>query len=51
MLDDFVVYGTINDCNNQIKRFIDMGIDLPILQLNPINDKNGELNYKDFLKL
>ena len=24
MLDDFVVYGSVNDCNNQIKRFIDV---------------------------
>jgi 5,10-methylenetetrahydromethanopterin reductase len=51
MLDDFVVYGTVNDCNYQIKRFIDEGINLPILQINPINDKNGELDFKDFLKL
>ncbi len=51
MLDDFVVYGSVNDCNIQIKRFLDTGINLPILQINPINDKNGELNFKDFLKL
>ncbi|MDQ6724436.1 MAG: LLM class flavin-dependent oxidoreductase [Thermoproteota archaeon] len=51
MLDDLVVYGSVNDCNNQIKRFMNTGIDLPILQMNPVNDKNGELNYKDFLEL
>jgi 5,10-methylenetetrahydromethanopterin reductase len=51
MLDDLVVYGSVNDCNFQIKKFIDTGIDLPILQINPIEDKNGQLNYKDFLEL
>ncbi len=51
MLDDLVIYGTVNDCQNQIKRFIDAGIDLPILQINPINDKEGNINYKDFLEL
>jgi alkanesulfonate monooxygenase SsuD/methylene tetrahydromethanopterin reductase-like flavin-dependent oxidoreductase (luciferase family) len=51
MLDDFVIYGSINDCQSQLKRFIDTGIDLPILQINPIKDKDGELNYKDFLEL
>lgn len=51
MLDDIVVYGSVTDCQNQIKRFINTGIDLPILQMNPIDDKNGELNYRDFLEL
>ncbi|MBA3750801.1 MAG: LLM class flavin-dependent oxidoreductase [Nitrosopumilus sp.] len=51
MLDNFVVYGSVNDCNYQIKRFINTGIDLPILQINPIEDKNEEMNYKDFLEL
>ncbi|HEY0579749.1 MAG TPA: LLM class flavin-dependent oxidoreductase [Candidatus Nitrosocosmicus sp.] len=51
MLDDLVVYGSVNDCINQVKRFRNTGIDSPILQVNPIKDKNGELNYKDFLEL
>ena len=51
MLDDLAIYGSVNDCNYQIKKFIDTGIDLPILQINPIEDKNGQLNYKDFLEL
>jgi alkanesulfonate monooxygenase SsuD/methylene tetrahydromethanopterin reductase-like flavin-dependent oxidoreductase (luciferase family) len=51
MLDNLVVYGSVNDCNYQIKKFIDTGIDLPILQINPIENKNGQLNYKDFLEL
>ena len=51
MLDELAVYGSINDCKNQIKRFKNLGIDLPILQINPIKDNNGKLNYKDFLEL
>jgi alkanesulfonate monooxygenase SsuD/methylene tetrahydromethanopterin reductase-like flavin-dependent oxidoreductase (luciferase family) len=51
MLDDLVIYGSVNDCNYQIKKFINTGIDLPILQINPIEDENGQLNYKDFLDL
>jgi alkanesulfonate monooxygenase SsuD/methylene tetrahydromethanopterin reductase-like flavin-dependent oxidoreductase (luciferase family) len=51
MLDDLVVYGSVNDCKNQIKRFVKTGIDLPILQINPIIDDMGELDYKDFLEL
>ena len=51
MLDDLAVYGSVNDCQNQIKRFINAGIDLPILQINPIKDKEGKLSYKDFLEL
>ena len=46
-----LVYGSVNDCINQVKRFRNTGIDSPILQVNPIKDKNGELNYKDFLEL
>src|SRR5919112_1524382 len=48
LLDNLVVYGSVNDCNYQIKKIIDTGIDLPILQINPIEDKNGQLNYMDF---
>ena len=51
MLDDFVIAGSINDCNSQIKRWKKMGIDLPILQMNPVKDNNGKLNYKDFTEL
>ena len=51
MLDELVIYGSINDCINQIKRFKDLGINLPVLQINPIKDNNGELSYKDFLEL
>ena len=51
MLDDFVIAGSINDCNSQIKRWKKIGIDLPILQINPVKDNNGNLNYKDFTDL
>jgi 5,10-methylenetetrahydromethanopterin reductase len=51
MLNDFVIAGSINDCNSQIKRWKKIGIDLPILQMNPVKDTNGNLNYKDFTEL
>lgn len=51
MLNDFVIAGSINDCNSQIKRWKKIGIDLPILQMNPVKDNNGNLNYKDFTEL
>jgi len=51
MLNDFVIAGSINDCNSQIKRFKKIGIDLPILQINPVKDDNGNLNYKEFTDL
>ncbi len=51
MLNDFVITGSINDCNSQIKRWKKIGIDLPILQMNPVKDNNGNLNYKDFTEL
>lgn len=51
MLEDFTIYGSVNDCKNQIKKFIETGIDVPILQINPIINSKGELDYKDFLDL
>ncbi|HSA75771.1 MAG TPA: LLM class flavin-dependent oxidoreductase [Candidatus Nitrosocosmicus sp.] len=51
ILDDFVVAGSINECKNQIKGFKKIGIDLPILQVNPATDPNGSLYYKDFFDL
>lgn len=51
MLDDFVIYGSVNDCKDQIKKFVKIGIDLPILQINPIINYNGELDYRDFLEI
>ncbi len=51
MLNDFVIAGSVNDCNSQIRRWKKIGIDLPILQMNPVNDNNGNLNYQDFTEL
>jgi alkanesulfonate monooxygenase SsuD/methylene tetrahydromethanopterin reductase-like flavin-dependent oxidoreductase (luciferase family) len=51
ILDDFVVAGSINDCIDQIKGFKKIGIDLPILQVNPATDPNGSLYFKDFFDL
>jgi 5,10-methylenetetrahydromethanopterin reductase len=51
MLNDLVIAGSINDCNSQIKRVRKIGIDLPILQMNPIKDTSNNLDYKDFTDL
>lgn len=51
MLKDFVVAGSVNDCRYQIKQIRKIGINLPILQVNPIEDSNGNLIYKDFYEL
>ncbi len=51
MLNDLVIAGSINDCNSQIKRVRKIGIDLPILQMNPIKDTSDNLDYKDFTDL
>ncbi len=51
MLDEMVVHGSVNDCISQIQRFRKSGIDLPILQINPIEDVKGQLDYKDFYEL
>ena len=51
ILDDFVIAGSKNECINQIKEFKRIGIDLPILQVNPTTDPNGNLYYKDFFDL
>ncbi|VFJ15478.1 LLM class flavin-dependent oxidoreductase [Candidatus Nitrosocosmicus franklandus] len=51
ILDDFVIAGSINECISQIKAFRRTGIDLPILQVNPILSPSGSLSYKDFFDL
>ena len=38
MLDSLTVYGTSEECKKQIGKFIDAGINLPIIQFNPIGD-------------
>jgi 5,10-methylenetetrahydromethanopterin reductase len=51
ILNEFVIAGSINECRDQIKGFMKTGIDLPILQVNPTTDTNGDLSYKDFFEL
>ncbi len=51
ILNDFVIAGSVNECVYQIKRLRKIGIDLPILQVNPIIDSNGAFSYKDFFEL
>lgn len=48
MLNDFVISGSVNDCINQLKRIRGKGVDIPILQINPVKNSNGNLDYKDF---
>jgi alkanesulfonate monooxygenase SsuD/methylene tetrahydromethanopterin reductase-like flavin-dependent oxidoreductase (luciferase family) len=38
MLDQLTICGTPNECIKQLERFHDAGIDLPIIQFNPIDD-------------
>ena len=38
MLESLVISGTSNECTKKLKRFVDAGIALPILQFNPIDD-------------
>jgi alkanesulfonate monooxygenase SsuD/methylene tetrahydromethanopterin reductase-like flavin-dependent oxidoreductase (luciferase family) len=38
MLDSLVISGTPQECMTKIRRFVDAGIALPIIQFNPIGD-------------
>lgn len=38
MLDSLVICGTQQECTKKLERFVDAGIDLPIIQFNPIDD-------------
>lgn len=51
MLNDLVISGTVNECEYKIKQIIKKGVDLPILQVNPIGDAIGEEGYGDFKDL
>ena len=50
MLDDLCISGTPDDAIEKLQRFRDIGIDLPILQFNPIGEtkKSFELLTKTF---
>lgn len=51
MLNDFVISGTVKECEYKINQIIKKGVDLPILQINPIEDNNADLGYGDFKDL
>ncbi len=38
MLEQLTIYGTPDDCIKKLKQFKDAGLDLPIIQFNPIGD-------------
>ena len=38
MLEQIAIYGTPEDCIKKLKKFKDAGLDLPIIQFNPIGD-------------
>ncbi len=38
MVKDLCICGTVNECQQQLKQFQETGIDLPIIQFNPIGD-------------
>jgi len=38
MLDELTIYGTPDDCRKKLAKFRETGIDLPIIQFNPIDD-------------
>lgn len=44
MLESLTVYGTPDECIRQMKRFVDAGINLPIIQFNPIGDVKESFN-------
>ena len=52
MLKSLVIAGTPNECKQQFQRFIDTGINLPIIQFNPVGDTMESFNLltKTFLE-
>ena len=53
MVNDLCISGTPESCKNQIRSFYETGIDLPILQFNPIGDvgKSFDLMAQTFSEL
>jgi 5,10-methylenetetrahydromethanopterin reductase len=51
LLDEMVIHGSVNDCISQIQKIKKSGIDLPILQINPVENENGQSDYKGFYEL
>ena len=52
MLQSLVISGTVDECKKQLKNFIDVGIDLPIIQFNPVGNtlESFKLFKKTFLE-
>ena len=47
MLDSLAVAGSRQDCVRQLARFVDAGVTLPIIQVNPIKD--AESSFREML--
>lgn len=47
MLDALAVCGTRQDCRKALSRFVEVGVTLPILQVNPIKD--AESSFREML--
>ena len=47
MLDSLAICGTAHQCKRQLKRFLDCGVCLPILQFNPVADDDRGSDDKD----
>jgi 5,10-methylenetetrahydromethanopterin reductase len=50
MLSSLTVCGTPEECKKQLSKFVDAGLDMPIIQFNPIDDvkESFELLTKTF---
>ena len=47
MLDLFAIAGTRSECKKALERFVDAGVTLPILQLNPV--EGAESSFREML--
>lgn len=47
MLDSLAVCGTSGDCRKALSRFVDAGVTLPIMQVNPV--ENAESSFREML--
>ena len=52
MLQSLVIAGVPDDCKKQLERFKETGLDLPIIQFNPVGDTLESFNLltKTFLE-
>ena len=52
MLESLCIAGTIEECKKQLQKFYESGLDLPIIQFNPVGDvsESFELLKKIFLE-